>query len=68
MVLDLNSSDYVSLNETAVLIWEMLGSGETLEQIQAAVCKEYDVPPAKALADIKSLIKDLTGKGLLRAV
>ncbi|MFI5350572.1 MAG: PqqD family protein [Elusimicrobiota bacterium] len=65
VILDLNSSNYFSLNDVGVLIWEKLGSGESLESVQAAVCEEFDVPPDQALRDIKALVKELTGKGLL---
>ena len=65
VLLNLDSSDYFSLNEAAALIWERLGKGDSLERIEAAVCAEYEVPPAAALKDIKALVKELTGKGLL---
>jgi hypothetical protein len=68
VVLDLNSSEYVSLNETAVLIWEKLGDGEPLERIQSAVCGEFDVSSDEALAGIKRFVKELTHKKLLLAV
>jgi hypothetical protein len=65
VILNLDSSEYFSLNAAGAMIWEKLGKGEQPDRIQAAVCEEFEVPPAKALADIADLIKSLSGAGLL---
>ena len=67
VILNLDSSEYFSLNAPGALIWEMLGKGETRDRIHLAVCDEFEVPPAKALADIDALIKGMTDAGLLLA-
>ena len=67
VILDLDSSDYYSLNGVGSVIWERLGKGDTAEQIQGAVCGEFDVLPDKALKGIKALVKELTGAKLLLA-
>ncbi|MFI5349994.1 MAG: PqqD family protein [Elusimicrobiota bacterium] len=67
VILDLDSSDYFSLNDVGALIWERLGKGETSEQILDSVCGEFDVAPEKALKEMQALVKQLTGKKLLLA-
>ncbi len=65
VILDLESSDYFSLNEVGVLIWEKLGAGADLDEIAQAVCAEYDVEEAKAKKDASSLVSDLLKKKLI---
>ena len=67
VILNLDSSEYFSLNAAGAAIWEKLGKGETPDRIHAAICEEFEVPPAKALEDISALIKELSGAGLLLA-
>ena len=46
----------ISLNESACLVWEAVsGTDFTLADMAAALCKEYDVDEATALADASEL-------------
>ncbi len=65
VILDLESSEYFSLNEVGVLIWEKLGQGADLDAAVEAVCEEYDVDEAKAKKDASALIGELVKKKLL---
>ena len=65
VVLDLNSSDYFSLNETGLLIWEKIGEGSTLEGLAEAVASEYDVEAKAAKADVKKLVDELVKRKLI---
>ncbi|HVA66132.1 MAG TPA: PqqD family protein [Elusimicrobiota bacterium] len=65
VILDLESSEYFSLNEVGVVIWEKVGEGADLDAIVEAVCAEFDVDEAKAKKDATTLIGDLVKKKLL---
>ncbi len=65
VVLDLNSSDYFSLNETGLLIWEKIGEGSNLEELAEAVAAEYDVEEKAAKTDVKKLVDELLKKKLI---
>jgi len=66
VVLDLNTSDYFSLNETGLVVWEKLGEGADLHGLAEAVCAEYDVDEKQAMADAKKLVGELLKKKLIQ--
>ncbi|MBI4386901.1 MAG: PqqD family protein [Elusimicrobia bacterium] len=59
VVLDLNTSAYFALDDAGALIWERLGAGDSLEDVQVAVCKEYAVEPEAAHRDLEALVRDM---------
>jgi len=65
VILDLDTSVYFSLNELGMLVWERLGDGATIAEIQDEVCRLYDVTPKIAHKDIELLIAAMTAKKLL---
>lgn len=67
IVLDLNTSVYYSLNDTASFIWERLGKGETLPVIAAALAEEFDVEEAEAAKDLDAVVASLRKDKLLVA-
>ncbi|MHC4607727.1 MAG: PqqD family protein [Planctomycetota bacterium] len=56
------------LNDVAARIWTELERPRTLEQLVSAVTKEFDVDPKTAKKDVRLFLKELKGKGLVRAV
>ncbi|MHB2025042.1 MAG: PqqD family protein [Elusimicrobiota bacterium] len=65
VVLDLESSEYFSLNEIGVLVWENIGSGATIDKIAKTVEDEYDVTGDQARKDIDALVRELLKKKLI---
>lgn len=59
-------SKLVSLNETATFLWkEAEKQGEfTTESLAEALCKEYDVSEAQALADCQTIVSQWNQEGL----
>jgi hypothetical protein len=57
IVLDLNSSKYYSLNDTASFIWERLGSGASLLEIAAALASEFEVGQTEAAKDVAKVVE-----------
>lgn len=62
VVLDLRSSVYYSLNDTAARIWESLGEGLSGTDIVARIGAEYEADEATARKDVvdtlRLLLKD----------
>ena len=57
----------ITMNDTAVWLWEKcteLGDF-TAEQLAEAICQEYQVEPAKALADINRILNVWKKQGLI---
>ena len=55
----------VSLNDMAVVMWNLLESDTTPEALLAAVLTEYDVPAEQAGADIADFLNQLRKLGCL---
>lgn len=65
IVLDLNTSVYFSLNDTASLVWKKLGEGASAPEIAQAVLEAYDVDEKSARADVDALVEELRKENLL---
>ena len=63
----INFNKLISLNETAAAVWAKTTElGEfTDEQLADALCEEYDVDKARALEDVRNLLKNWQEAGLL---
>lgn len=59
VVLDLKTSDYFSLNETAAVAWEKLVAGATVEEAAEAVCRRFKAEPDEAIKHVKALVQKL---------
>jgi len=65
VVLDLKSSDYYSLNETAALLWEALGEGLTPEKAVERLCEEFDAEPDAVRKDVEAALAELLSERLI---
>lgn len=63
--LSTNFNGVVSLNDMAVVMWNLLESDTTPEALLAAVLAEYDVPAEQAKADIADFLHQLRTLGCL---
>ena len=65
VVLDLRTSVYYSLNDTAALIWECVGEGLPAGAIAERVTEEYESPLDAARRDVVELLRDLRKNQLI---
>ncbi len=65
VVLDLRTSAYYSLNETARAVWEGLDAGLSVEAIAEKLSSEFDETPAKIEGDVAAIVAQLTKEGLI---
>ena len=56
---------FVTLNETAAWIWEMLAEERSLNELTVAVAERFDVGPGIAFYDVKNFVGQIDGLGLL---
>jgi hypothetical protein len=54
-----------SFNGTATLIWKLLETPRTLEQIAAALVRAYEVEPARAQRDAAEFVEEMKAVGLV---
>jgi len=54
-----------SFNGTGTLIWKLLESPRTVEQLAAIVAQEYEVDAAQAEQDVTSFVSEMKAVGLV---
>ena len=59
VILNLESSQYYSLNSVAGRIWELISEGKDEEGIVKSLVAEYKVEEKAARADLKSFVEQL---------
>ena len=64
-LLNLKSGVYFGLDPVGARIWHALRESTSLEEIRAAMLREYDVEPEQLDADLLELISDLAQHGLI---
>ena len=57
----------ITLNDTGAFLWQKLLDGATKESLCDALCTEYDIDSATAMADIEAYIAKLLDIGCLDA-
>ena len=68
VLLHLGTKMYFSLNETGLLIWQMLSGNLTIEEISERLQWEFDITPEKAEESVINLINELITEKLVEAV
>lgn len=54
-----------SFNGTGSLIWKLLESPMTVEELATAVAQEYEVEPAQAVQDVTDFVSEMKAVGLV---
>ena len=67
VVLDLNASSYLSINETGTHIWPLLESGATRNELIDSIVDAFDIDGETAGADVDIFIADLVDRGLVNS-
>lgn len=65
VLLHLGSGLYFGLDEIGTLIWNLLGDGHSLKEIEKRILSEYDVSLEEVQNDVRRIVKELTQNGLL---
>ena len=68
VILNVDSSNYFTLNETGTHIWKMLKSGNTVSGITAAMSKEYGVSESRVRNDVNKLITSLKNEKIVDVI
>lgn len=68
VLLNMENSQYYSLNPCASRIWELVAEGKSVDAIADRVCGTYAVSRKDFLKDFESVKKTLLKEGLVREV
>lgn len=66
VILNLETSEYYSLNDTGTLIWELLNSGKNAGKIAETLASEYGIKADQAAADTAAFLHHLAKIKILR--
>ncbi len=65
VVYGIEKNEYISLNETFFKILKGIESGQSQDEIVAALCQEYNVSPANCQKDVTEAIDQLLKRGYI---
>lgn len=65
VLLNVDTSEYYSLDPVGAELWERLGKGESLQQAATGVAKAYGEEGSRVEKDARALVKDLLAERLL---
>ena len=65
IIINLANGVYYSIDKVGALVWELLQSGYTLEQVIKTVTAQYDVTGEQAEANIRELVEELVQENLV---
>ena len=66
-LLDLSTSNYFKINETAASIWEWIGSGATIDKLVNNMLALYDVDEEVCRQDVEAILASFESAGLVRS-
>lgn len=59
VILNLETSEYYSLNESGTFIWELFAAGKSAPKIAESLASEYALAPGQAAKDTEEFFKEL---------
>src|SRR4030067_1926041 len=65
ILLDLNSGKYFSLNETAAVIWQLILSNQSLDDITDEISKRFDSDLDATKEDIQDIVDNFIANSLI---
>lgn len=66
VLIELKTNKIYELNATGTRIWEMLGAGATVAEMQAGLQREFEVEAAEAARAIEETLARLSDEGLVQ--
>jgi hypothetical protein len=67
VALDVNGGTCFGFNGVASSVWRALAEPTSFEALRDRLLGEYEVSPDQCTEELRELLADLTGKGLVRA-
>ena len=67
ILVDLNTTRYYQLNESAMIVWKGLEQGKTIDQIVDDFTATYEVEPDRAAVSVQRLVDSLQTYKLVSA-
>ena len=65
VILHMDSGTYYGLDRVGTRVWDLLAEPRTLAELRDAVVAQFAVEPDRAEGDLRRLLDDLRGQGLV---
>ena len=65
IAIDVRDSNYLSANDSGLLMWNALAAGTTREDLVASLVDAYGIDAGTASQDVDAFLADLKERGLL---
>lgn len=64
-LLDMSTSNYYKLNNSAAMIWQFIGDGATVSSLIERMLAEFEVEREQCAADVESVVASFMEAGLV---
>ncbi|HNU09136.1 MAG TPA: PqqD family peptide modification chaperone [Pyrinomonadaceae bacterium] len=68
VVLNTKNGKYYGIRGSGVIIWRLLSSPSTIDEIRSNLIREYDVDGEKCNDEIRKFLDQLVGEGLIEVL
>jgi len=65
IIINLANGVYYSMDKAGALVWDLLQTGHSLEEVISAVSSRYDVEREQAEANVRDLVQELVQENLV---
>ena len=65
ILINLSSGMYYSMDKVGAHLWSILAGGSSVNRMAGMIAAHYDIPEAQAKADVRGLVDELHGEGLI---
>jgi hypothetical protein len=66
VVLDLERSEYFTVNTTGIVLWNLLEVGATLEELTGALTEQFEIDAASAAEEVAAFVDMLRDLAMLQ--
>jgi hypothetical protein len=68
VILSLDTKVLRGLNPVGARVWELIDGQRSLDAMAQQIAQEFDVEPARALADVERFVQELLARGLVETI
>lgn len=65
LLVDIASGNFIELNRTAAVLWEMIANPTTSSELVAALVERFDVAPEQCVAEVEEWAGAMRDRGLI---
>lgn len=67
ILLDVESGEYYTLNETGAAVWKLCDGTRDADEIALRISESYEIDIAEAVSDVTDILQQLTDESLVSA-